>query len=90
MNIVVEYTCGPEEAVRRLHSMAAEHDVELEPGASDREGTLAKRTSMGSARATYRVLDTTVEIEVVKKPAFLPAGLVRREVSDLVQRVLND
>lgn len=90
MNIVVDYNCGPEEAVRRMQSMAGEHDVELVPGANDREGTLAKKTGMGEARAKYRVGDTSIEIEIVKKPAFLPEGLVRREVSGLVERVLND
>ena len=88
MHLRIEHQCGAEEARRRLEGLAQQHGIELQsdgPGS----GRLAHKTPMGAVKARYVIGEDAVEVEIEKKPAFLPAQLVKRSVEDGLREILD-
>ena len=90
MDIRVSHGLGRAEAAQRLRDKAHGYGVEIQPeGERDDAGRVEHETPLGRVAATYVVQETFVEITVIKKPAFLPSGAVRRAVEEALRKVLS-
>ena len=72
------------EAARKLDVMPAEDGDEGEFG-----GTMAKDTPLGSVQASWEAFEAEVVVHIVRKPAFLPEGTVRRLLEDGLRDALT-
>ena len=87
MQLRIEHQCGAGEARQRLESLAREHGIDLQSDGDS--GRLAHSTPMGAVQARYSILEDAVEVEIEKKPAFLPNDLVRRKVEEGLRDILG-
>jgi hypothetical protein len=44
------------------------------------KGEFAGKTLLGEVRGTYRIGDDAVSIDIVRKPAMVPMGLIEKEI----------
>ena len=88
MTIRVEHALGRDEALRRILSLAGRLGVRVTAPDGDGTGTLEKETPLGAARASWRVRDDAVELEIEAKPPFVPRATVERVVSEELRKAL--
>ncbi|MDF1797825.1 MAG: hypothetical protein P1V81_01505 [Planctomycetota bacterium] len=81
---------GAAEARRRLLSKAAEHGVEVafDPGSKER-GEVRAASPLGKVVARFAIGDAALDVEVVKKPAFVSGGMVRSALQEGLSKILG-
>ena len=81
---------GSAEARRRLLEKAAEHGVEVafDPG-SEEAGEVRAASPLGPVAARFRIGEATIDVEVIKKPMMVSAGMVRAALQQGLDRVLG-
>lgn len=89
MNIRIEHSWVAAELAQRLEQMARDHGVSVDTAEGGSSGRLRHTTPMGEVRASYRITATVLEVEVEKKPAFLPADMVRRRLEEGLRDILS-
>ena len=92
MEVRMPHQLEPAEVARRIR--AAAERLELEPaddglgspagkaGGDALRGTFTKASPLGAVTASWSVTADEVVVEVLKKPAFLPASTVARLLED--------
>ena len=84
------HALGLAEARRRLFEEAARQDVEVsvDPGDPNR-GEVTAGSPLGKVSARFVLGAAGIEVEVTKKPAFVPEGLVRGALEDGLAKLLG-
>lgn len=81
---------GADEARRRLLEKAAEHGVEVTFDAgSDEAGEVRAASPLGAVVARFRIADTAIDVDVVKKPMMVSGAMVRAALKDGLDRLLG-
>lgn len=89
MNIRIEHSWSTEDLAQRLEALASEHGVQVDTSEGGASGELAHTTPLGEVRAGYRITTGVLEVEVTKKPTFLPADMVRRKIEESLREILS-
>ncbi|MFT4709568.1 MAG: hypothetical protein ACI9D0_000556 [Bacteroidia bacterium] len=89
----VPHTLGAEEARRRLYAQAEGRGVTVEADASrpgvPMAGEVEHSTPVGNVRVRFLIQETAIDVEVVKKPTFAPAGLMKSEMEKRLRDLLS-
>ena len=88
----VPHKIGAAEARKRLHGQAAGRGVNVEPdGARPSDpmaGEVEHGTPMGDVRVRFLIQEACIDVEVVKKPTFAPAALLKSEMERRLRDLL--
>jgi hypothetical protein len=89
----VTHRLGAAEALKRLREQADGRGVSVEPDktrpSDPHAGEVEHGTPMGSVRVRFAITETEIDVEVIKKPTFAPAGLMRAEMEKRLGDLLS-
>jgi hypothetical protein len=89
----VPHGIGADEARNRLYGQAQERGVPVEPDGTrpgnPHAGEVEHSTPMGNVRVRFLILETSINVEVVKKPTFAPAAMLRSEMEKRLRDLLS-
>ena len=88
----VPHKIGAEEARKWLYAQAADRGVSVEADPTRPEdpnaGEVEHGTPVGSVRVRFAISPTRIDVEVVKKPTFAPAGVLQSEMEKRLGELL--
>jgi hypothetical protein len=80
----VPHAIGAAEARKRLFAQAEGQGVRVEPDSTrPREanaGEVEQSTPLGNVRVRFFITESSIAVEVVKKPTFAPVGMLQTEM----------
>jgi hypothetical protein len=81
---------GVDEARRRLVAESTNQDVAVSFDATDpNRGEVSATSPLGAVRARFVIGPREIAVEVFKKPAFVPEGMVRAEIERGLTKLLS-
>lgn len=88
----VPHKIGAEEARKRLYGQAEGRGVTVEPDATrpsdPMAGEVEHGTPVGNVRVRFLIQEASIDVEVVKKPTFAPAALMKSEMEKRLRDLL--
>lgn len=89
----VAHKIGADEARKRLYDQAAGRGVSVEPDSTrpgdPNAGEVEHSTPVGNVRVRFAISANAIDVEVVKKPTFAPAGVLRSEMEKRLGDLLS-
>lgn len=84
------HSLGLDEARRRLFEQAKQQEIEvsLDPADPNR-GEVVAQSPVGKVRARFVLGEREIEVEVVSKPTFVPASMVKSKLEEGLRDLLG-